>query len=40
MRIIGWGGKREGREEDELKKKGSIELEKRGFDVMIDKKGK
>lgn len=40
MRILGWGGTRAGRAEDELQKKGRIAFDKRGFAVLIDQKGK
>ncbi|ACO00061.1 MULTISPECIES: hypothetical protein [Brucella] len=40
MRILGWGGTRAGRAEDELQKQGRIAFDKRGFAVLIDQKGK
>lgn len=40
MRILGWGGTRAGRAEDELQKQGHIAFDKRGFAVLIDQKGK
>jgi len=40
MRILGWGGTRAGRAEDELQKQGRIAFDKCGFAVLIDQKGK
>ena len=39
MRILGWGGTRAGRAEDELRKQGRVAFDRCGFAFLIDQKG-